>query len=181
MKACSKAFPNVDQTVHFLMMIKQLLLYRISLNHKLFQSRKETAYHPNPAANRNCIPPSVRLLVSEITYTDAMNNLNKRTWFPRIQKLNNRMFSWKYKPLGVALTQAFCGPWIKKTVMKTVYKEGRYEGSIELTADYYLYQHLLKFSVCKLLLWNQNYLGRKFFREPLYSCKVTEDICITVI
>lgn len=35
----------------------------------------------------------------------------------------------------------------KKTVMETVYKEVRCEGSIELTADFYLYQHLLKISV----------------------------------
>lgn len=35
----------------------------------------------------------------------------------------------------------------KKTVMETVYKEVRCESSIELTADFYLYQHLLKISV----------------------------------
>lgn len=74
------------------MMIKLLLLYRISLNYRLFQSRKETAYHPNPAANRSYIPPSVRPLVSGKTFTDTMNNLNKRTRSPRIQTVNNRMF-----------------------------------------------------------------------------------------
>lgn len=117
MKACSKA------SVHLLAMIEQLLPYRINLNHKVFQWRKETAYHPNAAANRNYFPPSVRLLISGITFTDTMNNLNKRTWSPRIQKLNNRLFWWKYKPLGVALTPAFCGQWIKKTVMETVQRE----------------------------------------------------------
>lgn len=52
---------------------------------------------------------------------------------------------------GVALTQALCGQWIKKTVMETVHKEGSCEGSIELTADFYMDQHLFKNQCLKII------------------------------
>lgn len=43
---------------------------------------QETAHCPNPAANRNYFPPSLRPLLSGITSTDSRNKLNKRAWSP---------------------------------------------------------------------------------------------------
>lgn len=60
----------------------QFLLYRVTLKHKPFNSKKETAYQIHLLTGTIFLLPSLKPLVSWITSTDTGNNMNKRAGSP---------------------------------------------------------------------------------------------------
>lgn len=119
--------------VHILATIKELLPDRITLNHKSFKSKKETANCPNPAANRNYFPPSLWPVVSGITSTDTRNYLNKRTWSPPRSGRPEQDVVMKIQVARSGCDPSLLWPIGKKmSAGNSVYEERRYEGSTEL-------------------------------------------------